>query len=67
MTNSSDDGPTLPVSDEELARLRQRADQVGIQGHAEMSAEQLRKAIAERHRGADPHQAEIVARREDSG
>jgi hypothetical protein len=67
MTNSPDDGPTPPVSDEELARLRQRAEQVSIQGHADMSADQLRKAIAERHRGADPHQAETVARRHDGG
>jgi hypothetical protein len=62
MTNSPSDEPTGPVNDEELAQLRQRAEQVGIQGCAEMSADQLRKAVAERHRGADPHQAETVAR-----
>jgi hypothetical protein len=67
MANSPDGGPTVPVSDEELARLRQRAEQVGIQGYEEMSADQLGKAIGERHRGADPHQAEIVARHQNSG
>lgn len=52
----------MPTTDDELAALRQRAEQVGIQGFEELSADQLRKAIAERHRGADPHQAETEAR-----
>jgi hypothetical protein len=57
----------VSTSDEELTRLRQRAEQVGIQGADEMSADQLRTAIAERHRGADPDQAETVARHAGGG
>jgi hypothetical protein len=57
----------MSSTEKELAQLRQRAEQVGIQGCREMSADQLRKAIAERHRGADPHQAETVARQHGGG
>jgi hypothetical protein len=46
-----------------LAQLREHAEEVGIRGHEEMSADQLRKATAVRRRCVDPHQAEIVARR----
>lgn len=44
--------------DEELQELRRRAELVGIRRGWKMTAEQLRIALAERHRGLDPKQAE---------
>jgi hypothetical protein len=52
------------VDDEELQQLRRRAELVGIRGYETMSKQQLRQAVSERHRGADPNQAETQARKQ---
>ncbi|MBY8849710.1 MULTISPECIES: hypothetical protein [Saccharothrix] len=46
------------MDEEELERLHRRADLLAIVHHDRMTPDQLRTAIAERERGADPHQAE---------
>lgn len=49
------------MDEAELSRLHDRADLLGIIHHDQMTAEQLRIAVRERERGADPHQAETAA------
>jgi hypothetical protein len=46
---------------EDVTELREQAELVGIADTGAMSAEQLKVAIAERHRGLDPAQAREVA------
>jgi hypothetical protein len=51
-----------PDSSETTEDLRQQAKLLAIAGHERMTDEQLRTAVTERRRGADPQQAETVAR-----
>ncbi len=41
--------------------LREQAEHLGIENTAALTVEQLRSAIDERHRGADPQQARAHA------
>ncbi|WP_158895914.1 hypothetical protein [Amycolatopsis anabasis] len=41
--------------------LREQAQHLGIENTMALTIEQLRRAIDERHRGADPNQARALA------